>query len=36
MREWAGLPFLDLDIGDDLNEMNRLQSRLRAFVEVLA
>ena len=35
MKEWAGLPFLDLDVSDDVNEMSRMNSRLQAFMEML-
>ena len=35
MKEWAGLPFLDLDVSDDVNELSRMSTRLQAFMEML-
>jgi benzoyl-CoA reductase/2-hydroxyglutaryl-CoA dehydratase subunit BcrC/BadD/HgdB len=35
LKEWSGLPFFDLDIGDDTSDFARTTSRLQSFMEML-
>lgn len=35
LKEWSGLPFFDLDFGEDTSDMARTASRLQSFMEML-
>jgi benzoyl-CoA reductase/2-hydroxyglutaryl-CoA dehydratase subunit BcrC/BadD/HgdB len=35
LREWADVPLLDLDVGDDTDSTNRAASRIQSFMEML-
>jgi benzoyl-CoA reductase/2-hydroxyglutaryl-CoA dehydratase subunit BcrC/BadD/HgdB len=35
IKEWAGLPLLDLDISDDVDKPKHIASRIQPFIEIL-